>query len=83
MYGSPSSLLRHPPSRRRVTRGKIAPAVLTVLAKHTYVEMYCTYEGDIKFKTEHDAGISWTFCLSIETINRPPQAREAIPLKSK
>jgi hypothetical protein len=39
-----------------------------------------TYDDDIEFKTEHDAGISWTFYLSVETISRPPQSRETIPL---
>jgi hypothetical protein len=39
-----------------------------------------TYEDDIKFKNKHVAGISRTFYLSVETISRPPQSRETIPL---
>jgi hypothetical protein len=40
-----------------------------------------TYEDDIKIKSKHVAGISRTFHLSIETLSRPPQSRETIPLK--
>jgi hypothetical protein len=40
-----------------------------------------TYEDDLKIKNEHVAGVSRTFYLSTETISRPPQSRETIPLK--
>jgi hypothetical protein len=40
-----------------------------------------TYKEDIKIKNKHVAGISRTFYLSTETIGRPPQSREIIPLK--
>jgi hypothetical protein len=40
-----------------------------------------TYEDNIKIKNKHAAGISRTFYLSTETISRPPQSRETIPLK--
>jgi hypothetical protein len=39
-----------------------------------------TCEDEIKIKNKYVAGISRTFYLSIETINRPPQFRETIPL---
>jgi hypothetical protein len=39
-----------------------------------------TYVDDIKIKNTHAAGISMTFYLSTETISRPPQSRETIPL---
>jgi hypothetical protein len=40
-----------------------------------------TYENDIKIKNKHVAGISRTFFyLSTETISRPLQSRETIPL---
>jgi hypothetical protein len=39
-----------------------------------------TYEDDIKIKNKHVAEISRTFYLSTETISRPPQSRETIPL---
>jgi hypothetical protein len=39
-----------------------------------------TYEDDIKIKNKHVAGISTTFYLSIETISRPSESRETIPL---
>jgi hypothetical protein len=41
-----------------------------------------TYEDDIKIKSKHVAGISRTFHLSIETLSRPPQSRETIPLNN-
>jgi hypothetical protein len=40
------------------------------------------YEEDIKIKHKQVAGISSTFYLSTETISRPPQSRETIPLKT-
>jgi hypothetical protein len=40
-----------------------------------------TYADDIKIKNKHVAGIPRTFYLSTETISRPPQSRETIPLK--
>jgi hypothetical protein len=39
-----------------------------------------TYEDDLKIKNKHVAGVSRTFYLSTETISRPPQSREPIPL---
>jgi hypothetical protein len=39
-----------------------------------------TYEDKIKIKNKLVAGISKTFYVSIETISRPPQSRETIPL---
>jgi hypothetical protein len=38
------------------------------------------YEDDIKIKNKHVPGMSRTFYLSKETISRPPQSRETIPL---
>jgi hypothetical protein len=43
-------------------------------ANHTYVKFYVC--------RRHVAGISRTFYLSTETISRPLQPRETIPLKS-
>jgi hypothetical protein len=40
-----------------------------------------TYEDDVKIKNNHVAGVARTYYLSIETISRPPQSRETIPLK--
>jgi hypothetical protein len=40
-----------------------------------------TYEDDIEVKNKNVAGISLAFYLPIETIRRPPQSRETIPLK--
>jgi hypothetical protein len=40
-----------------------------------------TYEDDIKIKNKHVAGISRTYYLPIQTISRPLQSRETIPLK--
>jgi hypothetical protein len=42
-----------------------------------------TYEDDIKIKNKHFAGISRTYYLPIQTISRPPQSRETIPLNLK
>jgi hypothetical protein len=42
-----------------------------------------TYEDDIKIENKHVAGILRTFYLSTETISRPPQSRETIPLKQE
>jgi hypothetical protein len=42
-----------------------------------------TYEDDIKIKNKHVAGISRTFYLSTETISRPPQSCETIPLNQR
>jgi hypothetical protein len=39
-----------------------------------------TYEDELKIKNKHVAGVSKTFYLSTETISRPPQTRETIPL---
>jgi hypothetical protein len=126
MYASPLSLLRLPPPRRRVNRGKFAPAergrppelLLRIvdarrlqfggfwaLRKRGWSIEDCacghlmpyprftlllgggirtsqnySHEDDIKIKNEHVAGISRTYYLPIQTINRPPQSRETIPL---
>jgi hypothetical protein len=40
-----------------------------------------TYEDGFKIKNKHVAGVSRTFYLSTETIRRPPQSRETIPLR--
>jgi hypothetical protein len=48
---------------------------------HTCVEF--TYEDDIENKNKYVAGTSRTICVSSETINRPPQSRETIPLNTK
>jgi hypothetical protein len=40
-----------------------------------------TYEDNIKIKNKLVAGVSRTFYLFTETISRPPQSRETIPLK--
>jgi hypothetical protein len=42
-----------------------------------------TYEYDVKIKNKHVAGISKTSYLSTETIRRPPQSRETIPLMTQ
>jgi hypothetical protein len=59
----------HPPLRRRNT---YRPC--------THVSNF-TYEDDIKIKNKNLAGIPRPFYLSTETISRPPQSRETIPLK--
>jgi hypothetical protein len=41
-----------------------------------------TYEDNSKIKSKHVAGISRTFHLSMETLSRPPQSCETIPLIS-
>jgi hypothetical protein len=61
----------HPPPRRRETLKRCRQS------KHM---LNFTYEDDIKIKNKHVVGISKTFYLSIETISRPPQSRETIPL---
>jgi hypothetical protein len=58
----------HPPPRRRATY------------RRSLHMLIFTYEDDIKIKNYHVAGISRTFYLSTETISRPPQSRETIPL---
>jgi hypothetical protein len=42
-----------------------------------------TYEDDIEIKNKHVAGVSRTFYLSTESISRPPQSRETIPLNTR
>jgi hypothetical protein len=56
----------HPPPRRRETY------------RRSIHMLNFTYEGNIKIKNEH---VARTFYLSTETISRPPQSRETIPLK--
>jgi hypothetical protein len=42
--------------------------------------LHFTFEEDFKIKNKYVAGISRTICLSTQTINRPPQSRETVPL---
>jgi hypothetical protein len=62
--GSPG----HPPPRRREKYGR---------SMHV---LNFTYEDNIKIKYKQAAGISRTYYLSKETISRPLQSRETIPL---
>jgi hypothetical protein len=39
-----------------------------------------TYEDDTKIKNKHVTGISRTYYISIQSISRPTQSRETIPL---
>jgi hypothetical protein len=66
--------LVHPPPRRREMKKRYRRSI------HM---LNFTYEDDIKIKNKHVAGVSRTYNLSIETISRPPQSRETIPLKKK
>jgi hypothetical protein len=49
-------------------------------AKHTVHMLNFAHEEDIKIKYKQVAGISRTYYQSKETISRPPQSRETIPL---
>jgi hypothetical protein len=61
----------HPPPRRRETYKWY---------RRSIHKLNFTYEDDFKIKNKHAAGVSTTFYLSPETISRPPQPRETIPL---
>jgi hypothetical protein len=41
-----------------------------------------TYADNLKIKNKNIAGVTRAFYLSTETISRPPQSRETIPLSS-
>jgi hypothetical protein len=60
-----------PPPRRRETKKR---------SRRSIHMLNFTYEDDIKIKYEQVVGISRTYYLSKETISRPPQSRETIPL---
>jgi hypothetical protein len=64
--------LVHPPPKRRVAKKRYR--------RSTHMLNF-TYEDDVKIKNKHVPGVSRTYYLSIETISRPPQSRETIPLK--